>query len=408
MAKKKKVNDDEFDFDALASETDGEIIGKQDSVKYFVDTGSLALNYISSGKFITGGIPGGKLTEIFGPSSSCKSLFGNNILFGCQKLGGIAVLLDVENSANKEFMREASHCNVEKLLSYKPLTLERVFAKINSVSEKIRAKNKDIPIVFIYDSIGVSPCERELRECDVPEGANAAEIKRIVGGKEQPGERAKICSKEFRKLNATMEKLNITVVVLNQIRSKIGVMFGPSETTAGGGNALPFYASLRIRPQTTEKIEQKITAKIKKILGIKVRLENKKNKTHRPFIKSHNIQLLFDKGINPTSGLLSCLVDDNRLIMGKGSFTVKPEYTEDGGEYTFKGSLERNDIAVQVLLDCPKLIDAESSDQVREYLEPYRDAMEFKVTDDMVTKVFGEDDEESIDEELEKEIDLEE
>ena len=114
MAKRKSANeeiDSDF-FEELAKNTGGDVLGKMDSVKYFVDTGSLALNYICSGRFIGGGVPGGKLTEIYGPSSSSKSLIGTNILFGCQRMKGIAILLDCENSANRDFINKASHCNV--------------------------------------------------------------------------------------------------------------------------------------------------------------------------------------------------------------------------------------------------------------------------------------------------------
>lgn len=89
MAKRKSAAaaidvDNDF-FQEFAEETDGAILDAIDSVKYFVDTGSLAINYICSGKFIGGGVPGGKLTEIYGPNSSSKSLIGTNILFGCQR-----------------------------------------------------------------------------------------------------------------------------------------------------------------------------------------------------------------------------------------------------------------------------------------------------------------------------------
>ena len=78
---RKKVDEDNF-FQDLANETGGDIVAEIDSVKYFVDSGNLAINYICSGKFMGGGVPGGKLTEIYGPSSSSKSLIGTNVLFG--------------------------------------------------------------------------------------------------------------------------------------------------------------------------------------------------------------------------------------------------------------------------------------------------------------------------------------
>jgi recombination protein RecA len=405
--KRKKISsssDDSLDdlFKEIASETGGDVLDKIDSVNYFVDTGSLALNYICSGRFIDGGIPGGKLTEIYGPSSSAKSLFGNNILFGCQKMGGIPVLLDCENSANKEFIMKASHCDLNKVLRYTPQSLEEVFAKMYSVIEKIRKKDSERPIVIVYDSIGVSPSARELREVDLPENYDKATYKRIVGGNEQPGERAKICSRELRKLNTVMEKTGATVIILNQTREKIGIMFGNPETTAGGGNALPFYASCRIRPQTQRKIEKKITAKKNKILGVNIKLKNVKNKTHKPFVESEGVQLLFDKGINPLSGLLTCLLESERLeAKGAGNFIIKSEYLGDDKEDNkFKASLEKNEMPLDVVLNHPLLIDASSREQAANYFAPYMDAINFEISGDVVEVESSEDDDDLIDAEL--------
>jgi|688.fasta_scaffold01232_21 recombination protein RecA len=404
MAKKKASEgvDDNF-FENLAEETGGDVLDAIDSVKYFVDTGSLALNYICSGQFITGGIPGGKLTEIYGPNSSSKSLLGANILFGTQKVKGIPILMDCENSANKEFIQIASHCNLKRIVRHTPETLEAVFSTMYRVIEKAREKtNNEVPIVIVYDSIGVSPSARELREVALPENYTKEQFKKIVGGNEQPGERAKICSRELRKLNTVMEKHNATVVILNQTRDKIGTYI-PTKTTAGGGNALPFYASCRLETKTMQKIEKKISAKKKKILGINVKLKNVKNKTHRPFVESENVQLLFDKGINPISGLLSCLLDADRIeIAGTGSFKVKPAFS-NGEEVKFRASMDRNDVPMDILLKCPALIDANSSDQVDAYLEPYKLAIASRAEDDSDVELSETDsyDDESIDEELE-------
>lgn len=403
MAKKKPEGVDDSFFESLAEETGGDVLDSIDSVKYFVDTGSLALNYICSGKFITGGIPGGKLTEIYGPNSSSKSLIGANILFGTQKMKGIPVLMDCENSANKEFIQSASHCNLKRIVRHTPETLEDVFAKMYKVCEKAREKtSNEVPIVIVYDSIGVSPSARELREVELPENFTKTEFKAIVGGHEQPGERAKICSRELRKLNTVMERYNATVVILNQTRDKIGT-YVPTKTTAGGGNALPFYASCRLETKTMQKIEKKISGSKKKILGINVKLKNQKNKTHRPFVESENVQLLFDKGINPISGLLSCLLDAERVeVMKAGNFLVKPEFT-GGEEVKFRASLERNDVPIEVLIKCPALIDASSADEVKAYLEPYKAAIEGRAEDDSEVELNSVSDGEdaSIDEELE-------
>ena len=111
MARKKDDGDDIFA--SLASSTGGEVVGESEKAsKYYIDTGNLAINYSCSGKFITGGVPGGRLTEIYGPSASSKSLLGTNLLHGCQKLGGIPILIDSENAINKEFINKASHADL--------------------------------------------------------------------------------------------------------------------------------------------------------------------------------------------------------------------------------------------------------------------------------------------------------
>lgn len=398
---KKKGDEDNF-FQELASQTGGDVVSEIDSVKYFVDSGNLALNYICSGRFMGGGVPGGKLTEIYGPSSSSKSLIGTNVLFGCQRAGGVAILEDCENSANKEFIQMASHCDLTKIVRHTPETLEDVFLKMYKSMEFIRTKRKDCPIAIVYDSIGVSPSARELREVNLPENASKADFKRIVGANEQPGERAKICSREFRKLNTQMEKYNTTVVILNQTRSKIGVLYGNPTTTAGGGNALPFYASCRLETATMKKIEYKLSAKKNKILGMNFRIKNVKNKTHRPFISTENVQLLFEHGINPISGLLTCLMDAGRVMQKNAGFFVVNESFTGGEEFKFKASLEKNEIPLEVLLRYPTLVDARDEQELGEYLQPFKAAMDFQIGGDIVeTDVAGNEADNEIDAEVE-------
>ena len=310
MGRQKKNSDDENNiFNDLASEIGGEILGNLDTAKYFVDTGNLAINYCCSGKFIGGGIPAGRLTEIYGPSASSKSLIGANILFGCQRIGGVPIILDTENAVNQEFIQTASHCDVKKIVRFTPQTLEESFRKIYLSIDKIRkdVKYKDKPIVIIYDSISVSPCEREFREINLPEKYTKAQYKEIVGGNEQPGERAKICSREFRKLNTVLEQNDATVVIMNQTREKIGMhmpVYGLNEAKAGGGTALTYYASLILRSQAQKKLEVKMPGGRKKFIGVNIKMANKKNRSYRPFVEVDNIPLYFDRGINPLGGLL--------------------------------------------------------------------------------------------------------
>ena len=401
MARAKKDDADDI-FAQVAAQTGGEVVGETEkAANYYIDTGNLAINYCCSGRFINGGVPGGRLTEIYGPSASSKSLLGTNLLHGCQKLGGIPILIDSENAINKDFIKKASHADLNKIIRYTPETLEKCFSVMYRAIDLVRSNKKyaDKPIVIVYDSISVSPCAREFRETDLPEDYTKEQFKKIVGGNEQPGERAKICSKELRKLNTVMEANNVSVVIMNQIRDTIGVMYGNPETTAGGGNALPFYASLRFRTQTQKKIEQKVKGLAKKkSIGINIKITNKKNRSVRPFIEVENIPLYFEKGINPLGGLLGALLDADRLLAsGAGNFKVKPEFANGNEDYKFKSSMERNDVPIQVLLDCPALIDAESAEQVSEYLEPFKEAIEATEDPDVEAFDAGEGDDEEMD-----------
>lgn len=374
MAKKKATTSDKDLFLQIAAATGGEVLSDMASVKYFVDTGNLAVNYQCSGKYINGGLPGGRITEIYGPSSSGKSLFANNVLHGCQKLGGIPMILDCENATNNEFMERANHLNLDRVLWYAPTSLEGTFRKMHTVAKEIRKKIPiDVPIVAVYDSISVSPCERELKENDLPEDYKASDWKKIVGRKEQPGERARVCGNELRKLQAVLGSYNITVVVINQIREKIGMMFGNPETTGGGGKSLEFYCSCRLRTQAKKKIENK---KLATFAGINLQVKNIKNKTHRPFIVVEDVKLYFESGIDPLTGLLQSLRESKRIEMVKeNKFKVMPEYAPDDKEYIFTAKLTKNSIPMDVVLDCPKLIDAESREEVEEYLTDFQAAL---------------------------------
>lgn len=405
MGRQKKSDESDI-FSSLASEIGGEILGNLDSAKYFVDTGNLAVNYCCSGKFVGGGIPAGRLTEIYGPSASSKSLIGANILFGCQRMGGIPIILDTENAVNQEFIQKASHCDVRKIVRYTPQTLEESFMKIYKSIEFVRKepKYKDKPVVIVYDSISVSPCAREFREINLPEKYTKAQYKEIVGAHEQPGERAKICSREFRKLNTVLEENDATVVIMNQTREKIGMnmpSYGPNEAKAGGGTALTYYASLILRSQSQKKLEVKMPGGRKKFIGVNIKMQNKKNRSYRPFVEVDNIPLYFDRGINPLGGLLGALIDADRIEpLGAGNFLVKEEFS-NGEKFKFKSSVERNDVPLNVLLECPKLIDVPSREELEIYLNPFMESINNTREEDLdVTDINSEDDEEGLDSEV--------
>lgn len=373
MAKKKSVSESVNLDDAyadIAADTGGDVLDNLEDVKFFIDTGSLAINYSCSGKYIKGGIPGDKITEAYGPEASGKSLIASNCLYGAQLIGAWAIILDCENATNAEFMKKVSHLNLKQVLRYAPSTLERAFRQIHVTTKAIREREAKLqldrkPIVVIFDSLTVPPCERELKENNLPMDFNPTDWKNIVGRHEQPGERAKVISSEMRKLQSMVVEQNVTVYLINQTRDKIGVMYGSPETTPGG-NAVKFYASLRIRTSAKKKIEHKT---LEKFSGINMQVKNVKNRSFRPFVVADDVKLYFEEGIDPLSGLLTTLIEGER-VSGKGSYSVAEAYLPDGKtEYKFKASKAENRIPLKVLLDCPKLIDAETSQEVQDYVD---------------------------------------
>lgn len=361
MAKNKNVD---FNYEELAELLDGEVLDNVEIVKQWIDTGNLALNFLCSGRFYGGGVPAGKIIEIFGGSSSCKTLLGQNILKGCQKAQGLPVFLDAENTLSRDFAQKVSHLDPKRVIVIRADTLQKAFGKIHDVVRKaVSHYGNEKPVVIIYDSIAVSPSEREFAETKVDENASKAQKKAAGAGPEQPGERARICSSELRKLNPVISNSNTTVIIINQVRQKIGVMFGNPETTAGGGNALEFYCSLRLRTSASRKLKNANG----NVVGMKVSVSNVKNKCFRPFVHVRDMNLYFDRGINPVSGLLELLLQEGRIQSGKaGNYQVNPQYA-DGREVKFKASLEKNEMPVDILLDCPKLIDAFGQEELSAY-----------------------------------------
>ena len=343
MGKKKKDDTDNRKslFAQIADKTGGALFSDGGNVKYTIDTGSLALNYMCSGKFIGGGIAGGKITEIFGPESSAKSLVSYSLLGSCQRIGGIPVYLDCEFAGNADFAEKCGHLNPDELFTYHPETYDRVEKKvINSVKQIRENFGPDAPILIVWDSIGVTMTERELAEIELPENASKTAIKE-AGGNERPGERAKAAGKTFRKLNPFLDENNATLVVINQTRANIGVMYGDPDITAGGGRALKYYASCRLAFASSKQIKDE---KKDIVVGVNLIMKNRKNRHFPPHRATKGVQLYFDQGINPLGGMLSILIGAGRIeTSGKGTYKVMEPWA-NGQDYTFKASMERNDI----------------------------------------------------------------
>lgn len=375
MAKSKKNEDSILD-DILAS-TGGQTLRNAGQVPYYVDTGNLAINFACSGRFISGGFPGGRIIEAFGPEASGKSFLGYCFLGAIQKKGGIAVLLDCERSSGSEFAERCGHVNPDRLIVYSPVTLQQVEKQIISVVRAVRAKFPDKPIGIVWDSIGVNPTEREFSEVDLPDNPTQAQLNAV--GQERPGERAKFANKILRSLNPFLNDNDATLYVINQVRKKIGVIYGNDETTSGGGEALKFYASLRFRTGAPKSFQDKDT---KLSLGVNMTIANKKNRHFTPGVKVENVPLFFASGINPLGGLLDALLMAGRVEQAKGAGKYRILSPWNGGdEDAIFQQAKSAPFDAEVLMKYPSIVDAADEEEVREYLKEWSEAIALTTSD---------------------------
>ena len=274
----------------------------------FVSTGSYALNKIISGNY-TDGVPIGMITQFIGESSTAKTVFGTHILKEAQAKGYYTMMVDSENSYNPDFAKKLG-IDPEELLYSAPETLEDSFQVIEDTILAIRESDEDTPIVVVYDSIAVSPPKAEY------------EAESYDGNNMQGAIRARIAGACLRKINPVMRKYKVALVVINQIRHKVGVMYGSPETPAAGGKALDFYLDVNLKC-ISNKHSDLIKDGNKVVVGIQGKLRNTKNKCSIPF-KECEFELLFDEGLNPYTGLIKHLEHDE-VIKRTGPKYLIPE-----------------------------------------------------------------------------------
>ncbi|MBR1481173.1 MAG: recombinase RecA [Paludibacteraceae bacterium] len=278
-----------------------------------IPTGSVGLN-IALG---VGGYPRGRVIEIYGPESSGKTTLAIHAMAEVQRQGGIAAIIDAEHAFDR-FYAERLGVDTDNLLIAQPDCGEDA---LDIADELIRSAAVDL---IVIDSVAALTPKAEI-EGDM--------------GDNKVGLQARLMSQALRKLTATINKTNTTCIFINQLREKIGVMFGNPETTTGG-NALKFYASVRLDIRRIGQLKDG-----DEVIGNQVRVKVVKNKVAPPFRKAE-FDLMFNEGISRTGEILDMAVE-HEIIKKSGSWF----------SYNDQKLAQGRDAAKNVLRDNPDLAD---------------------------------------------------
>ncbi|MDC7239189.1 MAG: recombinase RecA [Spirochaetales bacterium] len=311
------------------------------SIMKMGDQPHLEVEAIPSGSILldealgVGGFPKGRIIEIYGPESSGKTTLALHAIAESQKAGGIAAFIDAEHALDPVYARGLG-VNVDELWVSQPDTGEQSLEIAESL---VRSGAVDIIVV---DSVAALTPRAEI-EGDM--------------GDSHVGLQARLMSQALRKLTGIISKSNACLIFINQIRMKIGVMFGNPETTTGG-NALKFYSSVRLEVRKIETIAKGQEDAV----GNRVRVKVVKNKVAPPFRKAE-LEIIFGKGISATASLMDAALKYN-LIQKSGSWYSMGDERIGQGRDNVKLYLEENALVADSLLL-----------QLREIMFPKADAV---------------------------------
>jgi recombination protein RecA len=280
-----------------------------------VSTGSLGLD-IALG---VGGLPRGRVVEIYGPESSGKTTLTLQVIAQMQKLGGTCAFIDAEHALDTSYAQKLG-VNLQEMLISQPDTGEQALEIVDAL---VRSGSVDLVVV---DSVAALTPKAEI------EGEM---------GDSLPGLQARLMSQALRKLTATIKKTNTMVIFINQIRMKIGVMFGSPETTTGG-NALKFYASVRLDIRRIGSIK-----KGEEVIGNETKVKVVKNKVSPPF-KTAEFDILYGQGISREGEVIDMGVEAKILEKSGSWFAYNGEKIGQGKDNAREFLRENAVLAVEI------------------------------------------------------------
>lgn len=280
-----------------------------------VSTGSLGLDLALG----VGGLPRGRVVEIYGPESSGKTTLTLHVIAECQKKGGTAAFIDAEHALDPAYAQKLG-VNVNDLLISQPDTGEQALEIADML---VRSNAVDMVVI---DSVAALTPKAEI------EGEM---------GDQHMGLQARLMSQALRKLTANIKRSNTLVIFINQIRMKIGVMFGNPETTTGG-NALKFYASVRLDIRRTGSIK-----KGEEIIGNETRVKVVKNKVAPPF-RTADFEIIYNQGISREGEIIELGVLHELIEKSGAWYNYKGEHIGQGKENAREFLREHPEVAAEL------------------------------------------------------------